>query len=155
MSVHKIETVYYQALLDGTLHDLQSTTIANLQQVLNVTQVAYSANQVTQTDFISAEYDLAVARQQQQQLHISAANDETTINQLLNRRLDEPLNLERKFDLRPLTMSLDLLIDRAVAVRQEILETALSQTNSEIGLQLARLEYAPDYTLGLCLTTIY
>ncbi len=142
------ETAYYQALLDGALGDLQGTIVDNLRQVLNVTQVAYSANQVTQTDFISAEYDLAVARQQQQQLRTAETNDETTIDQLLDRRPQEPLNLDRKLDFRPLTVSLDSLIDRAIAVRQEILEAALAQTSSQTALRLARLEYAPDYTLG-------
>ena len=144
----QIETAYYQALLDGTLSELQATTVSNLQQVLNVTQISYSANRVTQTDFISAEYDLAAARQQQQQLRLAEANDETTISQLLNRRADEPLNLDRKIDLKPLTISVDLLIDRAIALRHEILEAALTQTNNETALKLARLEYAPDYTLG-------
>jgi len=142
------ESAYYQALLDGALGDLQGTTVDNLRQVLNVTQVAYSANRVTQTDFISAEYDLAVARQQQQQLRMAEANDETTIDQLLYRRPDEPLNLDRKFELKPLAAPLDDLIARAIALRQEILEVALAQSNSETALRLARLEYAPDYTLG-------
>ena len=148
------ETAYYQALLDGALSDLQGTTVDNLRRVLNVTQVAYSANQVTQTDFISAEYDLAVARQQQEQLSEAEANDETTIDQLLYRRPQEPLKLDRKFELNPLTASLDHLIDRAIALRQEILETALAQSSSEVALRLARLEYAPDYTLGLSSTII-
>ncbi len=114
----QIETAYYQALLDGALSDLQGITVDNLRQVLNVTQVAYSANQVTQTDFISAEYDLAVARQQQEQLRAAEANDETTIDQLLYRRPQEPLvSLDRKFDLQPLTIPLDRLIDRAIALR--------------------------------------
>lgn len=142
------ESAYYQALLDGALGELQGTTVDNLRQVLNVTQVAYAANRVTQTDFISAEYDLAVARQQQRQLRTAEANDETTIDQLLYRRPDEPLNLDRKFELRPLEVPLDHLIDRAIALRQEILGAALAQNNSETALRLARLEYAPDYTLG-------
>jgi outer membrane protein TolC len=144
----QVETAYYQALLDGALSDLQGTTVENLRQVLNVTQVAYSANQVTQTDFISAEYDLAVARQQQQQLRTAEANDETTIDQLLDRRPQEPLTLDRKFEFQPLTVSVDTLIERAAALRQEILEAALAQSSSETALRLARLEYAPDYALG-------
>src|ERR1700691_4115697 len=59
------ETAYYQALLDGAQAEVQDETLANLAEVVKVTQVAYGANQVTQTDFISAEYDLAAARQQQ------------------------------------------------------------------------------------------
>jgi outer membrane protein, heavy metal efflux system len=142
------ESAYYQALLDGALLEVQATTVENLRQVLNVTQVAYSANQVTQTDFISAEYDLAAARQQQEQLRVTQANDVTTINQLLYRRPDEPLTLDRTIEIAALTTPLDTLIDRAIALRQEILEAALTQTNSETALRLARLEYAPDYTLG-------
>lgn len=142
------ESAYYQTLLDGALGDLQGITIDNLQQVLNVTQVAYSANRVTQTDFISAEYDLAAARQQLRQLRMAEANDETTIDQLLYRRPDEPLQLDRKLELQPLETPLDHLIERGISLRQEILEAALTQTSSETALRLARLEYAPDYTLG-------
>lgn len=142
------EAAYYQALLDGALSDLQGATVENLRQVLKVTEVAYSANQVTQNDFISAEYDLALARQQQEQLRIAEANDETTIDQLILRRPDEPLNLNRKFVLQPITAPLDRLIERAAALRQEILAAALAQENAETALRLARLEYAPDCTLG-------
>ena len=142
------ESANYQTLLDGALGEVQGSTVSDLQQVLNVTQVAYSANQVTQTDFISAEYDLAAARQQQEQLRTAVANDVTTIDQLLYRRPDEPLNLDRKFELKPLAVPLDHLIDRAIGLRQEIVEAALTQSNSETALRLARLEYAPDYTLG-------
>lgn len=142
------ETAYYQILLDGALADVQADAVANLEQVLKVTQVAYSSNRVTQTDFISAEFDLATARQNQRQLHISELNDETILNQFLLRRSGEPLELDRKLDLTALEMPMDKLVDLATRVRQEILETALAERNSETALQLAKLEYAPDYTLG-------
>jgi cobalt-zinc-cadmium efflux system outer membrane protein len=142
------ETAYYQALLDGAQEDVQVQTVASLQQLLKVTQVAYSTGQVTQSDFIGAEFDLATAQLQQRQLKMSEANDETTINQLLYRAPDEPLNLDRGIELKPLQMGLDQLIDRAATVRQEILEAALAQKNMDTSLELAKLEYAPDYTLG-------
>lgn len=142
------ETAYYQILLDGALADVQADTVSNLEQVLKVTQVAYSANQVTQTDFISAEFDLAAAKQNERQSRTSELNDETTLNQLLFRKPDEPLNLERRLELKALEIPVDKLIDLAARVRQEILETALAERNSETALQLAKLEYAPDYTLG-------
>jgi len=142
------ETAYYQILLDGALADVQAETVRNLDQVLKVTQVAYSANQVTQTDFISAEFDLAAARQNERQLRTSELNDETTLNQLLLRRPGEMLDLDRRFQLKPIEMPLDKLTDLATLVRQEILETALAEGNSETGLALAKFEYAPDYTIG-------
>jgi outer membrane protein, heavy metal efflux system len=142
------ETAYYQALLDGAQERVQAETADNLQQVLRVTQTAYAANQVTQSDFIGAEFALATARLQQHQLHIAEENDETTINQLLYRPPDEPLNLDRTISLAPIPLSLNQLVDRAAAVRQEIIEAALNQKNMETALELAKLEYAPNYTLG-------
>ena len=144
----QVETAYYQALLDRAQEEVQAETVASLQQVLKVTQVAYSTSQVTQADFISAEFDLATAQLQQRQLRLSEENDETTINQLLYRAPDEPLNLEQKIELAPLKTPLDQLIDRAAAARQEILAAALAQKNTDTSLELAKLEYAPDYTLG-------
>ena len=80
-----VETAYYQLVLDSALADVNAENVRNLEQVLKVTQVAYSANQVTQTDFISAEFDLAAARQLQLQYKTNIENDETALNQLLSR----------------------------------------------------------------------
>jgi outer membrane protein TolC len=45
-------------------------------------------------------------------------------------------------------MTLDGLVDRATEARQEILETALAEKNSDTALKLARMEYLPDYSVG-------
>ncbi|MGH7934135.1 MAG: TolC family protein [Candidatus Binataceae bacterium] len=142
------ETAYYQLVLDSELANVEADNVASLKQVLKVTQVAYSANRVTQTDFISAEFDLAAAEQQERQFHVSKANDETALNQLLYRPPGEPLSLDRKLEIEPFKASLDSLIDLATHARQEILAAALSERNSRTALNLAKLEYAPDYTLG-------
>jgi outer membrane protein, heavy metal efflux system len=142
------EIAYDQALLDGAQAEVQDETIGDLAEVVKVTQVAYAANQVTQTDFISAEYDLAAARQQQDTFRVAEANDETTINQLLDRRPEEPLVLDRKIELAPLGLPLEVLIDRAAEMRQEILEAALTEKNNATALTLAKMEYLPNYTIG-------
>jgi outer membrane protein, heavy metal efflux system len=142
------ETVYYQFLLDNEVTALQADRVEDLRQVLKVTQVAYTANQVTQTDFISSEFDLAVTQQTQRQSYNAALNDITALNQLLFRSPDEALLLERHLELRPLDIPLNRLIDQAARVRQEILQAALAQRNALTSLQLAKLEYAPDFTLG-------
>ena len=131
------ETAYYQILLDGALASVQDQTVADMRQVLKITQVAYSANQVTQTDFISSEFDLTAAEQNEYQLQTAELNDETTLNQALFRPTGEPLELDRKLELKPLEISLDRLVDLATHVRQEILEAALAERNSETALELA------------------
>jgi outer membrane protein, heavy metal efflux system len=142
------ETAYYQVLLDHSLIEVQSVLINHLNGVLNAAQTAYSANKVTQTDFVSANFDLAVAQQQQKQLKVTEANDETTLDQLLYRSPDSPLNLDFRLVLEPLEIPLDKLIERAAQVRQEILETALTERSSATALELAKFEYVPDFVLG-------
>lgn len=143
-----VETGYYQVLLDSALLAMNAENVGNLEQVLKVTQVAYAASRVTQTDFISAEFDLAAARQQQRQLRVSQSNDRTTLNQLLNRPPGEPLALDETLALKRLDIPLDTLVRKAAAVRQEILQAALAARSRETALKLARLEYAPDYTVS-------
>lgn len=140
------ETAYYQTLLDGALGQVARENVVNLEHVLKVTQVAYSANRVTQTDFISAEFDLAAAQQLGRQLRVAEANDETALNQLLYRPPDAPLALDRTLKLEPLRVRLSELIDEAARVRQEILEAALTEHSSQTALELARMEYFPDFT---------
>jgi cobalt-zinc-cadmium efflux system outer membrane protein len=143
-----VETGYYQLVLDSELAEVNAWNERNLEQVLRVTQVAYSANRVTQTDFIGAEFDLAAARQLQFQYKTIAENDETALNQLLSRPPGAPLDFERKLTFEPLKLPLDTLIGRAESLRQEILETALSERNSDTALQLAKMEYLPDFTVS-------
>jgi len=67
---------------------------------------------------------------------------------VLNRAPGEPLDVQRRLDLTPLEIRLDTLIDRASRIRQEILQAALGEENAATALTLAKLEYAPDLTLG-------
>jgi outer membrane protein, heavy metal efflux system len=142
------ETAYYQLLLDGALAGVQHDLSADLARVLKVTEVAYEANSVTQTDFISSEFDLAASRQTERESRVSAANDRTTLNQIMFRRPDEPLPLDERINLTPISENVDALVALATNARQEILEAAMAEQNSKTALKLAKLEYAPDYSVG-------
>jgi outer membrane protein, heavy metal efflux system len=142
------KTDYYQAQLDLALNDLISENVANLERVLKVTEIAYTASLATQGDFINAKFALEADREQLRQQLVTIANDKTAINVLLDRRPDEPLQVDRKFDLASFELTLDEVVERAVASRQEILQAALTEKNQDTALTLARLEYAPDYTVA-------
>jgi outer membrane protein, heavy metal efflux system len=142
------ETAYYQLMLDNDVGGLQAQRVEDLQQVMKVAQVAYTASQVTQTDFISSEFDFAAAQQTEQQSRTAISNDRTALNQLMFRPPDEPLPVEHRLELKPLDIPLDRLIDLATHARQEILQAALAQHNAHTALKLAKFEYAPDYTVG-------
>jgi len=143
-----VETGYYQVLLDSALIDVNANNIASLKQVLKVTETAYSGGQAAQTDFISAEVNMAQAQLHQRQYVVNKANDETTLNQLLYRDPDNPLKLDRTIRVAPLKLRLQTAVDMAFRARQEILEAALTERNQNTALELAKFEYIPDYQVG-------
>ena len=143
------ETGYYQLVLDEALTEVNDENVHNLDQVVRVTETAYSASAVPQTDVISSEFDLAAARQLQRQYLTAVANDETALNLQLYRPVGSPLSVDRTLKLEALTTPLDALTDRAYAVRQEILEAALAERNANTALYLAKMEYLPDFTAGV------
>ena len=143
------ETGYYQLQLDQALIDLFIENVANLERVQNVIKIAYTANQVTQGDFINGQFALEADRETLRQQRVTVANDKTTLDVLLDRRPDEPLDVDRNLNLAAFETPLDEIVARAIAVRQEILEAALTERNQETAVTLAQLEYAPDFTVGL------
>ena len=143
-----VETAYYQVLLDGALIGINVENIANLKQVVHVTQIQYTASQATQADLIGAEFALAQAQLQQRQYQTNRASDRVGLNQLLYRRPASPLSLEPKIGLKRLELRLDKAVDTATHARQEILAAALAEKNSTTALKLAEMEYLPDYTVG-------
>src|SRR6516162_7087736 len=143
-----VETAYYQVLLGEALIAVNAENIANLKQVVHVTQIQYTANQASQADLIGAEFALAQAQLQQRQYQTNRANDRVGLNQLLDRRPTSPLNLDQRIQLKRLEFPLDKAVDTATHARQEILEAALAEKNSTTALKLAEMEYLPDYTVG-------
>ena len=53
------EIGYFQLVLDGALSEVNAENVQNLDQVVRVTETAYSSSAVPQTDVISSEFNLA------------------------------------------------------------------------------------------------
>jgi outer membrane protein, heavy metal efflux system len=142
------EAAYYQLILDSALADIDGENAANLERVVRVAQTAYSTSKVSQTDFISAQFDLAAARQLQRQYRIAIENDKTVLNLQLSRPPGSPLAIDQTLRFEPFKAALDALIDRAYQLRAEVLEAALTERNSDTALKLAKMEYLPDFTVA-------
>src|SRR6266446_7841114 len=142
------KAAYYQIQLDLALNDLISENVTNLERVLKVTQIAYTASLATQGDYINAKFALEADRELLRQQAVTIANDKAALNVLLDRRPDEPMQVDPKFDLASFEATPDQVIERAVSSRQEILQAALAEKNQDTAVTLAQLEYAPDYTVG-------
>ncbi len=142
------QTAYYQALLDAALAQTAAENAATLDRVLKVAQVAYAANQVSQSDLISAEFDLSAASQTYYASRVAEANDEAALNQALGRDPREALSLSDALALAPMRSSLDALVEAGLRSHQELREAVLSERNAKTALTLSRLEFLPDFTAG-------
>src|SRR6266852_9749313 len=74
-----VETAYYEVLLDEALIGIDAENIANLRQVVHVTQIQYTANQATQADLIGAEFALVQAQLQQREYQTNRANERVVL----------------------------------------------------------------------------
>lgn len=79
--------------------------------------------------------DREVARQQA----VTITHDRTALNIPLERRPDEPLQVDRNFDFASFEATLDEVIERAVSSRQEIMQAALTEQNQDTAVTLAQL----------------
>jgi outer membrane protein TolC len=113
-----VETAYYQVLLDEGLITVNGENIANLKQVVHVTQAQYMGGQAQQSDLIGAELALDQAQLQQRQYQINRLNDRAGLNQLLFRKPAAPLELNQKIELTPLEIRLDKAVEVATHARQ-------------------------------------
>src|SRR5208282_5235216 len=101
------KTAYYQIQLDLALSDLIDENVTNLERVLKVTQIAYTTSLATQGDYINAKFALEANRELARQQVVTIANDKTALNILLDRRPDEPLEVDPTFDLASFESTLD------------------------------------------------
>lgn len=144
----QVKIAYYQLALDLALGGVTQEQAAVLTQVVKVTEIAYEGSKASQADFIAAQVALSAATQQVEICRLNVENDATQLNMLLYRRPDEPLVVDHTLDLKPLTVRLDDLIDRATRTRQEVLQAVLAERNSDAASTLAKMEYLPDYSLS-------
>jgi outer membrane protein TolC len=142
------ETDYYQTLLDSAAVEIAAENAASIGQVLEVARVAYTANQVTESDLISAQFSLSRASQTVWADQVSEANDVASLNLILGRKPQTPLQLTSSMELVPMELSLDTIKEKALTMRQEILEAALTEKNNKTALKLAWMEIIPDFNLS-------
>lgn len=133
----------YQLALDQGLKSRMVQTISDLRQL-----AAAADPTQNKADVEAVAGEVAEERQNQKRLNLAIADDAILLNALLRRRGDEPVEVNVSLEVEPVTEKVDDLIDRAWSRRQEILQLALASQNTESALTLARLQYAPDYSVG-------
>jgi cobalt-zinc-cadmium efflux system outer membrane protein len=141
-------TAYYQTILDSEAVAIGIENAESIDQVLHVVEVAYSASQAAQSDLINAEISLTQSSQTVWTSKVAEANDEAALNQVIGREPETPIEITGGLELEPLTVPLPSLKEKALAMRQEILEAALTEKNAKTALKLAWMELLPDFNVS-------
>lgn len=142
------QTAYYQTLLDSAAVQAASESKASFEQVLEVARVAYTANQAAQTDLISSQFAVSLASQTVLASLVAEANDEAGLNQVLGRGPQTPVRLAGELSLAPFEPSLDDVTGKALALRQELVEAMLTETNAGAAKKLAWMSLLPDFSVS-------
>jgi cobalt-zinc-cadmium efflux system outer membrane protein len=133
----------YQLSLDEAVSSQVVQTISDLRQIAEASDPSHR-----KVDSKAIDAEIAEEQQNLRRLDLARAEDEIGLNALLQRRPEEPIEINAALDLVPVRERLDELIERAWSRRQEILQLALASQNAEEALKLAKLQYAPDYSVG-------
>jgi outer membrane protein TolC len=133
----------YQLAFDQAQKSRMVQTISDLRYMEALTDLTRH-----KADREAVAGGIADEQQNLKRLDLAIADDVIHLNTLLRRSSDAPLEVDVSLQLEPVSERLDDLINHAWARRQEILQLALASQNAESALELARLQYAPDYTIS-------
>lgn len=121
-------------------HDLLAT-------LLRVSEERYAVGQAAQQDVIKAQTQLSVLELQQQRILQLRRAHEADLRALLSRPSDHPIGRPDTLTFAPFNAALDTLIEqasRAPMLRRE----QVMVDRAELAVNLARLDYKPDFSLS-------
>lgn len=128
--------------------DILSDNKALLTQVMHVSEARYSAAKGAQQDILKSETQLSIleARMVEEQQGRDTAAAE--INALLNRKPGTPLGVPVEGEPAPLELTLDELLAKAATTSPELRRAQQMIQRNELAVNLARMEFRPDYTVA-------
>lgn len=125
-----------------------------LENLEKVAQRKYESNLASQQDVIKAQVELSRLIERLFQLKENRNNIEAMMNSILNRPQGTLLGRTVPVEPEDFKYELSQLRDMAKESRQELLMAGLEIEKAEHEKSLARLDYFPDFTLGVDYTQI-
>jgi cobalt-zinc-cadmium efflux system outer membrane protein len=144
---HDVRAAYFGVLLARDDLDLGRDVLAQARQLAEIAQARYDAGDIAQFEVLQVNLGVARVTNEVARLENVELVARSTLNQLLNRAPDAPLDLRDTLSLKIATISTPDLIDQAFSQNVE-LKTAEQQIATEQSrLRLARAQRVPDVTL--------
>ncbi|MDW7711375.1 MAG: TolC family protein [Deferrisomatales bacterium] len=144
----QVHDAFYELLLSQRLVEVAEERLEQRERVLDVAQKRFEAGVVNELEVIRARVDVANARTPVIQARNRVRQARSRLNNLMAREQTEPLEADGSLEYVPLaTLTLEEVVDRAVARRPELAALQAAREVSERNLQIARAEDKPGIDL--------
>ncbi len=147
--VSKVKQAYFELYWITKAIAITESNLGLMKQLERVTQTKYATGKVPQQDVLKAQVEISKLQNDLETFIEMKTTSEARLNALLGRPPEAPLGEPEGIEFKRLTLDLDSLYKLArdsspnLRLHQRLIEKA------ERELRLAKLEYYPDFTLGV------
>jgi cobalt-zinc-cadmium efflux system outer membrane protein len=144
---HDVRAGYFTLALARNNVELGQQAVAQAKELADIAKARFDAGDIAQFEVLQANLSVDRATNDLARLENTARIARATMNQLLNREPDAPLDLRDTLFVKTVPVSTADLIGRALAANVD-LRTAEQQITAEKSrLKLARAQRVPDLTV--------
>ena len=147
--IAKVKQVYFELYWITRAIAITKSNIDLMKQFEKVAQAMYVAGEVSQQDVLKAQVEISNLQNELDTFVEMKTTAAARLNALLGRPIEAPLGEPERFEFRRFTTELENLYNLArelsprLRLHQQLIKRAEQQS------KLARLDYYPDFTLGV------
>ena len=144
---HDVRAAYFGVLLARDNVDLGRDVLAQAKELADIAQARYDAGDIAQFEVFQVNLGVSRVTNELARLENLELVARSTLNQLLNRVPDAPLDLRDTLSLKIATVSTPDLIQQALTQNVELKSAEQQIATEQSRLRLARAQRVPDLTL--------
>ncbi len=148
--IFKVSEVYYDLYAVDSGLKVTGEVRELLNKLEGITQARYASQQGPQRDVAKTQAELSEILQKIFMLRQQKQSLKASLKALLNRRADQPLEIQSidSPDVPELALTLEDLLEKSKHHRPEVLEAEAMVERQRHALKLSKFEYAPDISVG-------
>ncbi|HSV22228.1 MAG TPA: TolC family protein [Xanthobacteraceae bacterium] len=144
---HDVRAAYFNVLLARDNLDLGRDILAQAKQLAEIAQARFDAGDIAHFEVLQVNLGVARITNEVARLEDAERVARSTVNQLLNRAPDAPLDLSDTLSVKIQTASTPDLIQQALIQNVELKTAEHQIATEESRLRLARAQRVPDVTV--------
>ena len=144
---HDVRAGYFNLGLARNTLVLGQQAVDQAKDLADIARTRFDAGDIAQFEVLQANLAVDRATNDQARLETAERLARATLNQLLNRAPDAPLDLRDSLFVKPVSISMPELIGHALAANVDLRTAEQQITAEQSRLKLARAQRVPDLTV--------